>query len=303
MTAGNLALQTEIKTTNPVEFARVIKDVSRSLGADIIGIADPALLATEPPEHRPQSIFPEVKSIIVIGRRITRGSLRGIEEGTNWQTYHLFGRQWIEDTFLSRTAFEVTTVIEDNGFEAVPLFSYPLDIKEMGIPLRDGQPAPNVLCDPKRAAVAAGLGFISRLGEFISPEYGPLMRLSIILTDADIKPDAPLDINYCDGCSDCVQACPLQAINGDVASIQLQDSVRWNEFVFQRAVCKNCQNGAQPSRFVGSRDIDRIPAACGRACVASLERRGLLKKSFHNPFRVRRAWSVNLVGDVNSGDR
>jgi ferredoxin len=205
--------------------------------------------------------------------------------------------------FLSRTVYEITSVIEDNGYEAVPLFNYPLDIKEMGIGLRDGQPAPNVHCDPKRAAVAAGLGFISRLGEFISPEYGPLMRLSIILTDADIKPDAPLDINYCDGCSDCVDACPLQAIDKDSASERSLNRIRWSQHDFRQSVCKNCQNGAQPSRFVGSREIDRIPAACGRACVASLERRGLLKKTFHNPFRVRRAWSVSLIGDVNSGDR
>ena len=38
-------------------------------------------------------------------------------------------------------------------------------------------------------------------------------------------------------------------------------------------------------------------AGCTRACMVSLEKRGLLKNKFVNPFRTEKPWSVDWTAD------
>ncbi len=72
--------------------AAALKDRARAAGADLVGIADAALFREQPAEGNPLAIFPECRAVVVIGRRILRGSLRGVEEGTNFgSTYRTFG--------------------------------------------------------------------------------------------------------------------------------------------------------------------------------------------------------------------
>ncbi|HRU05216.1 MAG TPA: hypothetical protein P5137_05510 [Candidatus Brocadiia bacterium] len=287
----------------PADLAKAVKDAARELGADLVGLADPALLAGEPEQKRPQAIFPEVQTVVVLGRRITRGTLRGIEEGTNWKAYECFGRRYLEDQFLARTVFEVVAYLEDIGYEAVPLFGYPKDLKEMGAQVRPGQPAPNVIPDVRVAAAAAGLGEVGLLGDFITPDFGPLQKLSLILTDAPMAFDKPRRFGFCQGCQACVAACPLAAADAGRQNVVQRGGQTWNELALDEARCALCANGAAKSRFPGSKEVERIPAACGRACLASLEARGLLTRKFHHAFRVRQPWSVDAFGAVNSGGR
>ena len=105
--------------------AKEVKDYAKSKGADLIGIAPMERLAYLPAENNPISIFPEVKSVIVVGRRILRGALRGIEEGTNFgSTYHCFGAHYLEGQFLSKTVYDITSFLESNGIESVPMKGY-----------------------------------------------------------------------------------------------------------------------------------------------------------------------------------
>ena len=60
----------ELKTAI-IEFAK--KD-----GVDLIGFADRSRFDGVDAQHNPFSIFPEAKTVIMIGKRICRGSLRGI---------------------------------------------------------------------------------------------------------------------------------------------------------------------------------------------------------------------------------
>ena len=149
--------------------AQELKRYAREKGADLVGIAPIARFESLRPERSPISIFPECRSVIVLGRRILRGALRGVEEGTNFNsTYGMFGFRWLEDNFLSRTTYDVTCHIESHGFEAVPLFGYAPDGMPVGHPVAEGKPAPNVIVDLDFAAQAAGLGEIG-LGGFFLP--------------------------------------------------------------------------------------------------------------------------------------
>ena len=269
------------------------------LGADLVGVADPALLENLPEERRPQSVFPEVSAVVVVGKRITRGTLRGIEEGTNWNTFDLFGRKWLEDQFLASTAFELVCWLEDLGFEACPVFSYPPDVPPMGLPVAEGRPAPNIVLDPRPVAIACGLGEVGRMGELLTPEFGPLQRLSLILTDAPLEFDRPRSFGFCEECTACAEGCPLDAVRPE----SVREANGWKEFGIEEGRCAACRNGAFKSRFVGSEKVERTAAACMRACLESLEKRGLLERRFANPFRLRKPWSVNAFGEVDAGGR
>jgi hypothetical protein len=41
--------------------------------------------------------------VVVLGRRITRGTLRGVEEGTQFSNYRLYGYDWLDNRFVAST--------------------------------------------------------------------------------------------------------------------------------------------------------------------------------------------------------
>ena len=265
-----------------------LKESARKYGADLVGIASPDRFRDEPPDSNPASIFPEYKSLIVLGRRILRGSLRGIEEGTNFgSTYGMFGFHYLEDNFLARTTYDVTCWLEARSFEAVPLFGYNREGMPLGRPVAKGKPSPNVIVDVSRAAAAAGLGEIGLGGFFLSPEYGPRQRLALILTDAELAPDPVSEPGLCGDCGACAEACPLGAI-----AIANPGAARVAEVDFE--LCKMCKNGALAAPGRGDRP-DRLAAACARACVVRLEAAGKCSNSFKQPFRKRTPWALDVT--------
>lgn len=265
-----------------------VKRFARECGADLIGIASADRFAAEPPERNPASIFPEFKSAVVLGRRILRGSLRGVEEGTNFSsTYGTFGFTYLEDNFLARATYDLTCRIESNGFEAAPLFGYAEDGMPHGIPVAAGKPAPNVIVDIDRAAEAAGLGEIGIGGFFLTPEYGPRQRFALILTDAELAPDPVRERGICGDCGACVSACPLGAIHASGE----QGSGAWK---VDYRLCRVCRNGAMAAPGRGERP-DRLAAACARACIERLEQAGKCTNRFEQPFRKRAPWALDAL--------
>lgn len=270
-----------------------LKQAARRFGADLVGIASMDRFEGVAPERHPAAIFPECRSVVVLARRILRGSLRGVEEGTNFgSTYRCFGYTWVEDNFLAQTAYDTTCWIEERNFEAVPLFAYFEDGMPKGAAVASGRPPPNVYLDPYYAAVAAGLGEVG-LGEFlITPEFGTRQRISILLTDAPLAADPVRGKTICGDCGACAEACPFGAIDvgnrrrfgppGAVMEVAAVDYAR----------CRACPNGAILGAGRGSRP-DRIAAACGRACLVRLESGGKIGHRFEHPFRKRKPWALD----------
>lgn len=291
--------------------AQELKDYARSRGADLVGIAPIERFDTLSAEASPRSIFPECRSVIVVGRRILRGALRGVEEGTNFGgTYGMFGYQWLEDNFLSRTTYDTAIHLEAMGFEGVPLFGYAPDGIGKGAPVAEGKPAPNVIVDLPFAAQAAGLGEIGLCDVFLTPEYGPRQRFALVLTDAELEPDEVRGKSICSDCGACAEACPFGAI--DTAAMR-RVGVPGHEMevaTVDYAICRQCPNGAMTAPGRGSRP-DRLGALCVRSCVARLEEADKLGNRFERPFRKRQPWALDAFrrpanleggGGVHAGD-
>ena len=265
-------------------------------GIDLIGFASRDRFDPVDPAHNPFSIFPEGKTVIMLGKRICRGSLRGIEEGTNFGDYALFGKNWLEDEFLSLACYNLTNVLEEEGWEAVPIFPNPSEILPTGVSVAPGRPAPNVFPDFTYAAVAAGLGEISYSGMFLSPKFGSRQRFHMIITDAELPATPIAEGSVCSGCRACADACPLGAISKtETREIEICGK-KMTVGIVDYEKCKICKNGAIPNRFSSQACPDRVAALCNRTCMCMLEDAGRLENRFENPFRKRSPWAIDEDG-------
>jgi epoxyqueuosine reductase QueG len=60
----------------------------------------------------------------------------------------------------------------------------------------------------KTAATSAGLGWIGKTALFVSPLFGPAVRLATVFTDLELPPGEPVVESGCGECRACVDACP-----------------------------------------------------------------------------------------------
>lgn len=276
------------------------KAAARAFGADLVGIASMEAFEGLPAHRHPASIFPDATAVVVLGRRITRGTVRAIEEGTNWQTYELFGYDWLDREFLALTTFECAEWLEDRGWEACPLFPFPPEAWPQGVPVREGQPAPNVFIDMDYAGVAAGLGEIGWCQVLLTPRFGPLQRLQAIVTDAPLEPDRPRNTGLCSRCQVCAALCPLQAIDPDSEQTLCIAGLEFTVAAIDWTRCRRCDNGARPNRYHPSGKPDRLAALCIRSCLAMLDAAGKLEAHFHRQFRTEGYWTVDALGRPQS---
>jgi epoxyqueuosine reductase QueG len=65
----------------------------------------------------------------------------------------------------------------------------------------------------KVAASLSGLGWIGKSCLLITPDHGPRLRLTTVLTDAPLSVGTPIH-NSCGTCSRCVDICPAKAFTG-----------------------------------------------------------------------------------------
>ncbi|MCK9478692.1 MAG: 4Fe-4S binding protein [Firmicutes bacterium] len=277
---------------------------SKKIGIDILGFADKSRFREVEAKYNPFSIFPEGNTVILLGKRICRGTLRGIEEGTNFSDYQFFTRHGLEDHFLTTDCYDLTRILEDDGWEAVPIFPNPTEVFAQGVSVSEDRPAPNVHPDFNYAAVATGVGEISWSGMVFTPEFGSRQRFHMIITDALIEPSPILEDKICDECGKCADACPLGAISKTEYETVEICGKKMKVARIDYSLCAKCKNGAVPNRFITSGKPDRIAALCNRTCLQHLEKESLVKNIFENQFRQSKEWALDINGNYkkNAGE-
>ena len=270
-----------------------VRDFATKIGIDLVGFASRDRFVGLPAEEDPFSIAPEAKSVIVIGKRITRGNLRGIEEGTNFDDYTKYGMEWLDKDYIAEGCYNLVRFIEDHGKEAVPLFPNPKEVSGFGIPVREGAPAPDVVPDFNYAATACGLGVVGLNGLFLTKRFGPRQRFQMIITEAEFESDELVTDTLCDQCGACRRACPLHAI-GEETTMFSVCGLDVPVADINYSLCARCKNGAYPNYINDRAKPDRIPALCSRACMIHLEEKGLIENLFENKFRRHKTWAIDM---------
>ncbi len=210
--------------------AEEVKECAKECGADLVGIASMDRFEGAPKQMDPRYIFPDAKAMIVMGFRIFRGCLRGIEEGTFFVAYAGMGYAGINWVYQPMVLWNLCKMIEDEGYEAVPIpNNFPWtntnssgqDPEATGRlnerwsrPVSPDRPAPDVFIHMRIAAFCAGLGEIGYSKMFLSPEFGPRQRLAAVITDAPLEPDPLYEgPQLCDRCMLCAEDCTGEAIS------------------------------------------------------------------------------------------
>lgn len=114
---------------------------------------------------------------------------------------------------LEEAATELAYYLEELGHMAVVLPSLLLDFKQHHP--EDNCPAGQGSRFMRLAAVEAGLGTLGLNLMLLTPEFGPRVFLSAVMTDLALSPDEPLTEELCLGleqCGRCAAICPEDAI-------------------------------------------------------------------------------------------
>ncbi|MDD4138170.1 MAG: 4Fe-4S binding protein, partial [Methanoregula sp.] len=97
----------------------------------------------------------------------------------------------------------------------------------------------------RHAAYLAGLGNFGINNTLLTPAFGPRVRFASILTGADLPPDPILQEPLCTRCMRCVDACPVQAIDGkeypdgltDKSACAIRSEALNNRFLSPCGIC------------------------------------------------------------------
>lgn len=211
--------------------AEFIKEKAKDLGAVVCGIGDIKYFRDVAPQHNPLQILPKAKCVIGCAIPIPKGLYRAMENKNQFYNYTSIGVKYIDETFAEIFLLRLGAVIENEGYDACLQRNIPgmkvkgdkttnPEVKEVyelqfASPVEEGKPAPEVIIDTNLAAEVCGIGKVGLHGKVINPQYGTFLRWVYIITDAPLECDEPLKEEVCDGCGECLKACPGKAISKD----------------------------------------------------------------------------------------
>ena len=152
------------------------------------------------------SLLPGARSVVSFTRTMPKGALRLCKDESRGLAFYSrlagLGARDLDDK-----ALKVSVFLEDRGFEAVPVFS----CVPMAVP---GKLDLRGYVSQIDLAARSGLGWIGKNGLLISPEHGTRVGIGTVVTDAELKQDAPLQQGCPEDCFLCVEKCPVSAIDG-----------------------------------------------------------------------------------------
>ena len=181
--------------------AAQIKEKASALGADLVGIADGAALDTSHiTEH-------DGGRIIVLGLRLQAGTSRILP----WNDRNKYYNDELSITFLEEVALELVYWLEDAGYPAIIVPPSHVDPwRYQGDPAKHQEP----LLSLPHAAVEAGLGTLGLNQQLLTPQFGPRVVLSAVLSTLEVECDRPTTQALCLGpqCGRCLKSCPGDVI-------------------------------------------------------------------------------------------
>jgi len=151
-------------------------------------------------EFWPQSIYPEAKTVIVIGLPV---QLPIVETAPSIYYHELYKTV---NSALDSTAYEIANFLIQKGY---PSIYVPRDCYgDIDVLLEN----PCAFFSHKHAAYLAGLGSFGQNNVLLTSEYGPRVRFTSIFTTAEIEGDPIKTEDLCIRCLLCLKECPVGAI-------------------------------------------------------------------------------------------
>lgn len=204
-----------MKSETSTVLKKELLDKCKDLGISMVGFA-PVKRWENPPEELPQhfsnwiprefwpqSIYPEARTVVVIGLPV---QLPIVETAPSIYYHELYETVNI---LLDEKAYEISNFLTLKGYPSI------------FIP-RDGYGDIEVLLEKplaffshKHAAFLAGLGSFGLNNVLLTPEFGPRVRFTSILTTLKLEGSKISGDDLCTRCLSCAQSCPVNAIKSE----------------------------------------------------------------------------------------
>lgn len=182
--------------------SQLIKEFIYSRGVDLCGIASADKFEGAPKGAHPNDILQDANSVVVFAKRFLRGTV----QATSTIPYTIVRNQLSTD--IDRLSMEFSYFIEKYNYIALPTGSVgPTNWDNEANRCRG-------LLSLKHAAELAGLGRIGKNTLLVNKDFGNMIWLGAVVTNAKLTPDPYIETNYCiEGCTLCIDNCPVKALS------------------------------------------------------------------------------------------
>jgi epoxyqueuosine reductase QueG len=184
--------------------AAAVKRRALELGADLAGIASADTLNAFPPDPRwpqtPERISRYVRSVIVLVQRIPAGAFRA---KTNVPVQYM---DMLVLRKMDKVAYRLASELERLGHPTFVTAAQETDWSY--------KRASYGRLSTRHLGVEAGLGTLGLEVNILTPEFGPRVYLTGVLTELELEPDPRITEQVCIGesCSRCLHSCPPNAV-------------------------------------------------------------------------------------------
>lgn len=181
--------------------AEEVKRILYDMGADLCGVASIDRFDGAPEGFHPLDVLPSCQSVVVFAKKFPAGTMQ-----CKTPVPYTISRNMLAD-ILDKMAVQFCNEMEQFGVVAAPTSA----ISHNQLDAKAGRF--RGIVSAKHCAVAAGLGRIGKNTLVATPEYGSVVWLVAVLTDAPLEADEVLTGDPCPaGCSICIDNCPAHAL-------------------------------------------------------------------------------------------
>jgi len=216
-----------VRVSDPVStnLTATLKEVALREGVSLIGVASVDRFEGAPAGHGPRDFIARAEAVISLGIKIPDAVVDRLEYLANDTQYtpeiqhkvretHIYTKQGyaLPNLLLDEVAYRLTLILEARGYRTLPVpataASYTMpDISAADLDFFG-------LFSHRHAAVRAGLGEFGYNNLVLTPQFGPRVRFTSIITAAPLEPDPLVTAEICqrDDCQKCLDSCPSKAI-------------------------------------------------------------------------------------------
>lgn len=202
-----------------------LAEYARTLGAELYGVASVEDYAREfPDKPQPTRFVENAQSVIIIGlpfepgtvATVLRPELAGLRtqaadqvstssvQPAGAERFFLGEENDVLARELALMGYKIAKHLRHQGWTALHL-----------PPARQDQRFRTAPFYHMPAMYLAGMGTLGLNCSIITPEFGPRVYVTSIITDCPLPAGSPMADSLCDQCRLCVDSCPIGAIDGE----------------------------------------------------------------------------------------
>ena len=229
-----------------ISVSKKLKEVLYSAGASLVGYADLSAIPSNVRNNMPYGIS--------IGISLTPDVVAALFNGPTREYYEDYKRANLS---LKKLGELCANYLQENGYAAVCVAPTKdnLDTITQDFVSYDPKTLSTQL-PHKTTATRAGLGWIGKNALLITESFGSAVRLTTVITDADLVVGIPKEASNCGNCTECVDICPGHAPSGKNWAIGL-----YRDSFFDASSCR------ETAHELTQRKIGINDTICG-ICIA-----------------------------------